>query len=202
VLSVPSLPSDSPLLRNREGLVSRAIGSGSAFLSEVSADPILPEPHASIETPVFLDGRPVYEIAMILSLGQFRDLLQGQNFAPTWLSGIVDRNGAFVARIPSELGRPGTLASREFRDAARRPPESTVTHYSIGGQKIVSATMKAVFTAANAVPATIPKPGAIRTLDSLLPRANYLARIRNPCYIFQFSEPNPRLVHRRPGEKG
>ena len=139
VLSIPPLPSDSPLLRDRAGLVSQATGSGSAFLSDVNADPTLSEANASIETPVFLDGKPVYEIAMLLSLKQFRDLMQRQNFPPNWLSGIVDRKGAFVARIPSEPGPPGTLASPEFRDAARRLPESTITHDSIGGQKIVSA---------------------------------------------------------------
>ena len=139
VLSVPPLPSDSPLLRNRAGMVSRAIGSGSAFLSDVRSDPALPEPHASIETPVFLDGKAAYEIAMLLPLEQFRDLLQRQNFPSNWLSGIVDRNGDFVARLPTESVRPGTPASQAFRDATRRAPESTVTHASIGGQKIVSA---------------------------------------------------------------
>ncbi|HEY3622221.1 MAG TPA: HWE histidine kinase domain-containing protein [Roseiarcus sp.] len=139
VLSIPPAPSDSPLLRDRAALVRRAIESGSAFLSDVNADPALPEANASIETPVFLDGKPVYEIAMLLSLKQFRDLMQRQNFPPNWLSGIVDRKGAFVARIPSEPGRPGTLASAEFRDAARSLPVSTVTYNSIGGQKVVSA---------------------------------------------------------------
>ena len=139
VLTIPPAPSDSPLLRNRAGLVSRAIESGSAVLSDVNADPALREPHASVETSVFLDGKPVYEIAMILSLGQFRDLLQRQAFPAGWLSGIVDRKGAFVARLPSEPARPGKLASPEFREATKRLPESTVTHYSIGGKKIVSA---------------------------------------------------------------
>jgi PAS domain S-box-containing protein len=139
VLSVPPLPPDSPLLRDRAGRVSQAIGSGSAFLSDLSVASGLSEPHASVETPVFLDGKPVYEIAMLLPLKQFRDLLQRQNFPPNWLSGIVDRNGAFIARLPSGPGRPGTLASPEFRDAARRSPESTIAHHSVGGQRIVSA---------------------------------------------------------------
>ena len=139
ILSIPSLPSDSPLLRDRAALVGQAIGSGSAFLSDVSADSALPEAHASIETPVVVDGKPIYEIAMILSLEQFRRLLQGQNLPASWLSGIVDRQGAFVARLPGEPGTPGTLASREFRDATRRLPESTVTHTSVSGQEVVSA---------------------------------------------------------------
>jgi hypothetical protein len=139
VLSLPPAASDSPLLHDRTALVQRAIESGSAFLSDVNADPALPEPNASIETPVFLDGKPVYEIAMLLSLRRFGDLMRRQNFPPNWLSGIVDRKGVFVARIPSEARGPGTLASAEFRDAARSLPESAVTHNSIDGQKIVSA---------------------------------------------------------------
>ena len=139
VLSIPPESSDSPLLRNRVALVRRAFESRSAFLSDVNADPELPEPNASIETPVFVDGKPAYEIAMILSLEKFRYLIQRQNFPSDWLSGIVDRQGVFVARIPVGSGRPGTLASAEFRDAARQLPQSTVTHNSIGGQKVVSA---------------------------------------------------------------
>jgi PAS domain S-box-containing protein len=139
VLSIPPAPSDSPLLRDRAALVQRAIGSGSAFLSDVNADPALSEANASIETPVFLDGKPVYEIGMLLSLKRFHDLIQRQNFPQNWLSGIIDRKGAFVARIPSASGPPGALASAEFRDAARGSAASTVTHNSIDGKKIVSA---------------------------------------------------------------
>jgi PAS domain S-box-containing protein len=139
VLSIPPLRSDSPLLRDRAALVGRAIGSGSAFLSDVSADPALPEAHASLETPVVVDGKPIYELAMILSLEQFHRLLERQNLPASWLAGIVDNKGAFVARLPDKPGLTGTLASQEFRDATRRPPSSTVTHTSISGQKIVSA---------------------------------------------------------------
>ena len=139
VFSLPAEPSDSPLLHNRAALVRRAFESGSAFLSDVNADPALPEAVASIETPVFVDGAPAYEIAMLLPLKRFRDLIRRQNFPSDWLSGIVDRHGAFVARIPVGSSRPGMLASAEFRDATRQLPESTVTHTSIGGQKVVSA---------------------------------------------------------------
>jgi PAS domain S-box-containing protein len=139
VLSIPALSSHSPLLRDRAALVSRAIGSGSAFLSDVSADPTLPEAHASIESPIIVDGEPTYEMAMVFALEQFQRLLERQKLPESWLSGIVDREGAFVARLPSDPGVAGTLASQEFRDATRRPPKSIVTHTSISGQKVVSA---------------------------------------------------------------
>ena len=139
VLSIPPASSDSALLRGRAALVSRALASGSAFLSDVSADGASHEAHASIETPVLSDGKPVYEIAMILSLEKFRRLLQEQNLPAKWLSGIVDRQGVFVARLPSGPAGAGALASEEFRAATRRLPDSPVTHTSVSGQKIVSA---------------------------------------------------------------
>jgi PAS domain S-box-containing protein len=139
VLSIPPLPPDSPLVRDRAALVSRAIESGSAFLSNVSEDGALREAHASIESPVVVDGKPTYEIAMVLSLDQFNRILQRQNLPDGWLSGIVDQKGAFVARLPAGSETPGTLASPEFRDASRRSPQSTVAHASITGQKVVSA---------------------------------------------------------------
>jgi PAS domain S-box-containing protein len=55
------------------------------------------------------------------------------------LADNVARGINIVARLPREPGIPGTFASKEFRDATRRPPESIVTHTSISGQKVVSA---------------------------------------------------------------
>jgi PAS domain S-box-containing protein len=139
ILSISPLLSESSVLRDRVALVRRAVGSGFAFLSDVHADATLSDANASIEIPVFLDGKPVREIAMLLSLKQFHDLMQRQNFPSNWLSAIVDSKGGFVARIPSEPGRSGEVAGPEFRDATLRLPESTVLHSSISGQKIVSA---------------------------------------------------------------
>jgi PAS domain S-box-containing protein len=139
VLSIPASAPDSPLLRERAALVRRAIRSEAPFLSDVSVDAPLRVAHASIESPVVVDGKPSYEIAMIFSLDQFRRLLQDQNLAVSWISGIVDRGGVFVARLPGKPGTPATLASHEFRDAAGPPPKSVITHNSISGQKVVSA---------------------------------------------------------------
>jgi len=138
-LTIPPLPSDSVLLRNRTALVDRAIESRAPFLSDVHVDSDSSESYASIETPVLLDGKPIYELSMFLPLKPFGDLIRRQGFPSNWLSGIIDKGGAFVARIPAAPGGPRTLASLEFRDAGRHIPQSTVTHTSVDGKKVVSA---------------------------------------------------------------
>ena len=115
VLSIPPGPSNSPLLRNRAALVRRAIESGSAFLSDVNADPALPEANASIETPVFLDGKPVYEIAMLLSLKQ----ISRSDSAPELPGKLAVRNRRSQGRLcradpERTLGVRGPWRARSF----------------------------------------------------------------------------------------
>jgi PAS domain S-box-containing protein len=139
LLSVPHVIDDSPLWRDRASLVKRSIESGVSFLSDVSMDPASHEAHASVETPVPREGGPIYEIALVLSLNQFDGLLQNQKLPAGWLSGIVDRNGAFVARFPPESELAGMPASPEFRSAAKQAPTDIVAHNSTQGRQILSA---------------------------------------------------------------
>ena len=139
LLSVPRAAEHSPIWRDRARLIRQALESGSAFVSDVSADAVSREAHASIETPVLRDGDPIYEIALVFSLTEFAGLLEGQRLPEGWLSGIVDRNGLFVARSPAQTKLPGTPASLEFRNAARNPTDGIVSHNSAEGRPILSA---------------------------------------------------------------
>jgi PAS domain S-box-containing protein len=139
LLSVPHVADDSPLWRGRASLVKRAIDSGVTFLSDVSADAASHEAHASIETPALGEGRPIYELALVLSLSQFDELLRSQMLPADWLAGIVDRNGAFVARFPSESKLAGMPASPQFREAAKQAPSDIIAHDSSEGRPILSA---------------------------------------------------------------
>jgi PAS domain S-box-containing protein len=137
LLSIPRVPDDSPLWRDRAGLAGQSI-AGAQFLSDVSADPATHEAHVSIVTPVLRDGAPIYEIALVLPSRQFQDLLVAQKLPGGWLSGVVDRNGNFIARIPEGPALAGRPASQEFR-LARRTPNVIVSHRSIEGVSVLSA---------------------------------------------------------------
>jgi PAS domain S-box-containing protein len=139
LLSIPPTPGDSPLWRDRAGLMKQALNSRAPFLSGVSADAASHEAHVSVEAGVFRDGGPVYEIALVLPSTQFQDLLKAQNLPDGWLLAIVDREGNFIARTPARPTLAGKPASQEFRLAARRPPNAIVSHDSIEGVPILSA---------------------------------------------------------------
>ena len=88
---------------------------------------------------MFRDGAPAYELALVVPSSQFQDLLAAQDLPSGWLSGVVDGDGDFVARIPAG---PSSRASRQARNSAwrrRRASNVIVSHQSIEGVRILSA---------------------------------------------------------------
>jgi PAS domain S-box-containing protein len=140
IASSPELPENSPLLPGRADLVQRAFASGDAFLSGLEPGGSDPNSaNVSVETPVFHDGHPIYEIGLVLPVDQFAKLLRRQSYPAGWLAGVIDRAGRFVARIPEGSGAPGASASAEFINASRGASDLVVSHRSIEGERIVSA---------------------------------------------------------------
>ena len=124
ILSIPPLASYSPLLRDRAALVLRAIESDSAFLSDVSSDPALPEAYASIETPVSIDGKPVYEIAMIFRSNNSAVCCSARTYRRPGCraSSIVRAHLSPGSRASPELPGPSPARSFATRPGARRRP--------------------------------------------------------------------------------
>jgi two-component sensor histidine kinase len=140
IASSPKLPEGSPLLADSSALVQRAFASGQTYVSDFrpgAGDP--GAAHVSVETPVFQNGQPFYEISLILRVDQFATLLRRQKYPAGWLAGVIDRNGLFIARLPERAGTPGALASAEFANASHGASDLVVSHRSIDGERIASA---------------------------------------------------------------
>ena len=72
-------------------------------------------PGIPIRAPVMLDGKLAYVLTAIVRPDSFQDIVRQQRLPDGWISGIVDADGNFVARIPA---RPaGEPASNAFRAA-------------------------------------------------------------------------------------
>ncbi|MDE2362492.1 MAG: PAS domain S-box protein [Hyphomicrobiales bacterium] len=69
----------------------------------------------TVETPVFRDGAPRYGIAITIPTSTFLKFLGPKTMPGHWLSGIMDRNGIYVARIPGGESLSGAPASEGWR---------------------------------------------------------------------------------------
>jgi PAS domain S-box-containing protein len=114
------------------------LAAGSPVLSaiEVAAS----APHASVDTPLLRDGKPVYVMTLSFSSRGLGELLQGQKYPAGWIAAVLDRSGRFVARVPQGEGRPGESASGSFRTALQSAPEGgIVDNVSLEGDPVISA---------------------------------------------------------------
>jgi PAS domain S-box-containing protein len=126
-------------LRSRFDPNGAAFASGASLLSDIVGGSGAEDPIAAVETPIFRDGKPLYEMTLTVSPRHFSELLQNQAYPPGWIAAIVDRTGKIVARAPEGDGHAGTLATEAFRSAMQRDSESTLESASLEGARVISA---------------------------------------------------------------
>src|SRR5689334_6387454 len=75
----------------------------------------------AVRVPVMRDGKLAYVLSAIIRPESFTPLIEQQHLPVGWVTGLVDTEGQFIARIPP---RPvGSPASAEFIAAMRGAPE-------------------------------------------------------------------------------
>ncbi|WP_158813557.1 sensor histidine kinase [Methylocapsa sp. S129] len=116
-----------------------AFATDAPTLSDIGVDPISQTPVASIETPIFHDGKPQYLLILKFSSRRLTGLLDSEKYPAGWIAAIIDRAGQFVARAPEGKGRPGTPASPSFRGAMGLTREAIVNNSSLEGEPVISA---------------------------------------------------------------
>ena len=114
---------------------------GSPQLSDVFLSYTTREPIAVLAVPVKRDGKVIWSLQLAMRNQEFGQLLNEHLLPPGWLSGIVDRQGRFLARVPDNDRRIGHLASDGWRAAIQdRPDESWDRFASLEGDSVSTAT--------------------------------------------------------------
>jgi signal transduction histidine kinase len=125
-------------------LVRRVFETGQTQLSDVFIGSILREPIAVLAAPVKRDGKVIWSLQLALRAQEFGRLLDPKLLPPSWLSGIVDRQGRFLARVPDNDRRVGQLASESWRAAIKaRPDESWDRFASLEGEEVYNGHARA-----------------------------------------------------------
>ena len=117
--------------RRRRGATMRA---GDRTVSSVPAGRA---PGVPVRVPVIRDGKVAYVLTAVVRPDSFEELITRQRLPDGWISGIVDRDGRFVARVPA---RPaGDLASVPFRAALLQAREGWYRGLTVDGKDAYTA---------------------------------------------------------------
>ena len=143
---------------------ARVVRTGRIVIGNVDQLDASSPPGIPIRAPVMLDGQLAYVLTAIVRPDSFQDIVRQQRLPDGWISGIVDANGNFVARIPA---RPaGEPASNAFRAAVLRAPEGWYRGLTVEGNDTFTAHERSASTGWSiglAIPAHIVEAAAWRT---------------------------------------
>ena len=117
----------------------------------------------TIAIPVRRAGEVRFVLAAVVRPESFTDLIEAQRLGENWVSGLVDADGRFIARIPPA---PVEFASSGFRAAMARSAESWYRGASAEGKDVYSAHVKSAVTDWSiglGIPAAEVTAGATRT---------------------------------------
>ena len=159
-----SLPWGTPLLV--EPVAPRSIETAVRTL-EPAIDDLVPAPllggqlGVPVRVPVVRDGKTVYVLTAIIRPEAFQRVIGAQILPADWASGLVDRQGRLIARVPHRT--PGTMASREYLDNVRKADEGWYRGATLDGRDTYTAFLRSELTGWSigyAVPATHVLGGA------------------------------------------
>ena len=116
-----------------------------------------------VRVPVVRGGRAVYVLTAVVDPTSFAQLLQDQRLPAGWVSGLVDADQRFVARVPE---RPlGTFASEGYRTAVAQAREGWYRGTTVDGLDTYTAFERSDLSGWSvgfAIPAEVVTAGARR----------------------------------------
>lgn len=125
--------------RTPEGRRSQelAFQSGRPSISGIFTGPNSSEWVATVDVPVFKDGKPFRCLSIAMPASNYTRLLAQQQLPADWLVGIMDAEGRYISRIPKNATSTGQPASAGWRAHAH---ETGIAEFaSIEGDRIINA---------------------------------------------------------------
>lgn len=133
-------PSGQPLPRRApEGIDAQqqAFATRTSVVSGIRNGALPRDWLVTLDFPVFKNDQPYRALAVSIRATRFLSLLNARQLPPGWLTGILDRNGLFVARVPNHDQWVGKPASAGFR--ASMHADGIFEFRSLEGDEIIQA---------------------------------------------------------------
>ncbi len=130
-----SLPSNADKLSSERLLQSRLPVAGNIIKGSISQKYGIP-----VRVPILRSQGVAYMLTAVIEPEAFARLLMAQQLPPSWVSGLIDNTGHFVARIPPRS--PDLVASRDFLQAVEREPQGWYRGRTVEGNDTFTAHIK------------------------------------------------------------
>ncbi|MGJ5081355.1 sensor histidine kinase [Bradyrhizobium sp. HKCCYLS3013] len=118
----------------------RAFQSGRPSISDIFTGPNSGAWVATVDVPVFKDGKPFRCLSIAMPAASYTRLLAQQQLPADWLVGIMDGQGRYVSRIPKNATTTGQPASAGWRATAKT--EGIAEFPSIEGDRVINANAR------------------------------------------------------------
>ena len=144
--------------------VRRAAETRTPVIGGVSDRPLVGKPAITVRVPVVQKGEARYVLSAVIDPEAFEALIIRQNVPNGWISGLVDAQDRFIARVPP---RPvGTLAGAAYRAQVAAANEGWFRAASVDGFDTFSAFVRSSYSGWStgfAIPANVVLENAQRT---------------------------------------
>jgi len=134
------LPADSQLdkVGFREVITNRR-----PFIGDLNPGPVSGLPGIAVRLPVIYGTQLRYVLEFILEPAGLIKLMKSQGYKATWVAGLIDRQGRFIARVPAP---PRARASPTFWAAVQRANEGWYHGKTLEGRDTYTAHKTSAIT--------------------------------------------------------
>jgi hypothetical protein len=133
-------------------------------ISGITDRPLVGKPGITVRVPVLRQNEVVYVLSAVVDPASFEALIQQQNVPQGWISGLVDAQDRFVARVPPRP--PGTLAGDAYRAQVAASNEGWFRGPTVEGRDTFTAFARSGYSGWSvgfAIPAEVVLASAQRT---------------------------------------
>ena len=124
-------------------LAARVVNTRQPVVGSMLTGPVLKTRGVRVLVPVFRGGEVKYVLLAFIKPELFLTPIEEQRIGRGWVSGLVDANGYFIARVPSP---PAQKASEGFLAAVARAPEGWYRGRTTEGLDAFTAHVTSSFT--------------------------------------------------------
>ena len=144
--------------------VRRAASMRQPVISGITDRPLVGKAGITVRVPVLRQDEVVYVLSAVVNPASFEALIQQQNVPQGWISGLVDAQDRFVARVPPRP--PGTLAGDAYRAQVAASNEGWFRGPTVEGRDTFTAFARSGYSGWSvgfAIPAEVVLATAHRT---------------------------------------